>query len=73
MEHELVKNIITLKTEEQYQKTTENQILDSQAGAQTSICFQSAGQKKNQFPTVQRNYYAFSILLLVKYLHSNSS
>lgn len=29
MEHELVKNIITLKTEEQYQKTTENQILDS--------------------------------------------
>lgn len=52
-----------LKPQEQHQKTTHNQTLDSQNCDYTRFCFQSTGAQ-NKFPTMRRNYHAFSILLL---------
>lgn len=69
MKHEPVKKKTqNLKSQEQHQKTTQNQTLDSQNCDYTRFCFQSTGAQ-NKFPTMRRNYHAFSILLLVKYLH----
>lgn len=65
MKHEPVKKKKTqnLKPQEQHQKTTHNQTLDSQNCDYTRFCFQSTGAQ-NKFPTMRRNYHAFSILLL---------